>query len=107
LINFIRFGVKVKAQIRKSPDELAQRALGPFEPLPTCATIVPVHTTLMLVSEAMVMLAPYGVERIKMIPSHHPDGTPTWRVTQNGVDYFYCSDLSSVVWALTPDPSAP
>jgi hypothetical protein len=54
----------------------------------------------MLISEAMVMLSPYGVERIAMIPSIHPDGTPTWKVTQNGADYIYCADLERVVWAL-------
>jgi hypothetical protein len=48
----------------------------------------------------MVHLAPVGVERIAMIPSIHPDGTPTWKVTQNGADYIYCADLERVVWAL-------
>ncbi len=54
----------------------------------------------MLISEAMVMLAPVGVERIELIPSIHPDGTPTWKIRQNGEDYIYCADLGTVVWAL-------
>jgi hypothetical protein len=53
----------------------------------------------MLISEAMVMLAPVGVERIDRIPN---DSTsiPVWKVRQNGEDYIYCADLKTVVWAL-------
>jgi hypothetical protein len=54
----------------------------------------------MLISEAMVMLAPYGVERIERIPNT----TPTvWRVTHHGRQQTsYCCHLESLVWALTP-----
>jgi hypothetical protein len=52
----------------------------------------------MLISEAMVMLAPYGVERIDRIPN--PYGTQTWKVRQNGDDYIYCASLETVVRAL-------
>jgi hypothetical protein len=57
----------------------------------------------MLISEAMVMLAPYGVERIEM-STHTANlpGNPVWRVRQNGTDYSYCCRLESLVWALTP-----
>lgn len=51
----------------------------------------------MLISEAMVQLAPYGVERIARIPN---DSCQVWRVTQNGADYIYAADLERVVWAL-------
>jgi hypothetical protein len=54
----------------------------------------------MFVSEATARLTPYGVSNIRMIPSIHPDMTPTWIVTQNGRDYTYCSDLDTVVRAL-------
>ena len=57
----------------------------------------------MLISEAMVMLAPYGVERIEM--SRHTanlPGTPVWRVTHHGQQTSYCCRLESLVWALTP-----
>jgi hypothetical protein len=54
----------------------------------------------MLISEAMVMLAPVGVERIDRIPT--PNYTQTWKVTQNGEEYIYCCELESLVWALTP-----
>jgi hypothetical protein len=54
----------------------------------------------MLISEALVMLAPVGVERITRIPSEITI-TPIWRVTQNGADYIYCAALDRVVWALT------
>lgn len=53
----------------------------------------------MLISEAMVMLAPYGVERIDRIPS--TTCPQVWRVTQNGAEYIYAADLERVVWALT------
>jgi hypothetical protein len=53
----------------------------------------------MLISEAMVMLAPYGVERIDRIPNDSTS-TPVWKVRQNGDDYIYCADLKTVVWAL-------
>jgi len=52
----------------------------------------------MLISEAMVMLAPYGVERIDRIPN--ANGTQTWKVTQNGEEYIYAAALETVVWAL-------
>lgn len=55
----------------------------------------------MLISEAMVMLAPYGVERIKRVSN--PYGTQTWKVTRHGEDYFYACRLESLVWALTPE----
>ena len=51
----------------------------------------------MLISEAMVMLAPYGVERIERIASQD---CPVWRVTQNGAEYIYAAELDRVVWAL-------
>jgi hypothetical protein len=53
----------------------------------------------MLISEAMVMLAPVGVERIDRIPNDSTS-TPVWKVRQNGEDYIYCADLKTVVWAL-------
>jgi hypothetical protein len=53
----------------------------------------------MLISEAMVMLAPYGVERIDRIPNDSTS-TPVWKVRQNGEDYIYCAPLERVVWAL-------
>jgi hypothetical protein len=53
----------------------------------------------MLISEAMVMLAPVGVERIDRIPNDSTT-TPVWKVRQNGEDYIYCADLKTVVWAL-------
>jgi hypothetical protein len=55
----------------------------------------------MLISEAMVQLAPYGVERIKRVSN--PYGTQTWKVTRHGNDYFYACQLESLVWALTPE----
>jgi hypothetical protein len=55
----------------------------------------------MLISEAMVMLAPVGVERIDRIPNDSTI-TPVWKVRQNGADYIYCAPLDRVVWALTP-----
>jgi hypothetical protein len=54
----------------------------------------------MLISEAMVMLAPYGVERIERIADQD---CPVWRVTQNGAEYIYAAALDRVVWALTPE----
>jgi|TARA_R110000772_G_scaffold217045_1_gene327481 hypothetical protein len=54
----------------------------------------------MLISEAILMLQPYGVERIDRIAN--PYGTQTWKVTQNGEEYIYTADLERVVWALTP-----
>jgi len=56
----------------------------------------------MLISEAMVMLAPYGVERITRIPNDSTT-TPVWKVRQNGADYIYCAALDRVVRALTPE----
>ena len=53
----------------------------------------------MLISEAMVMLAPVGVERIDRIPNDSTF-TPVWKVRQNGADYIYCAELDRVVWAL-------
>ena len=53
----------------------------------------------MLISEAMVMLAPYGVERITPMPNDSTS-TPVWKVRQNGEDYIYCAALERVVWAL-------
>lgn len=54
----------------------------------------------MLISEAIMMLQPYGVERI----TREPNATcQVWRVTQNGEEYFYAAPLESVVWALTPE----
>jgi hypothetical protein len=55
----------------------------------------------MLISEAMVQLAPYGVERIKRVSN--PYGTQTWKVTRHGKDYLYACRLESLVWALTPE----
>jgi hypothetical protein len=55
----------------------------------------------MLISEAMVMLAPYGVERIDRIPN--PYGTQLWKVRHHGQDYSYACQLESLVWALTPE----
>jgi len=52
----------------------------------------------MLISEAMVMLAPYGVERIERVPN---DSCQVWKVTQNGAKYLYAAELDRVVWALT------
>lgn len=54
----------------------------------------------MLISEAIVQLAPYGVERIDRIPN---DSCQVWRVTQNGAEYIYAASLERVVWALTPE----
>ena len=54
--------------------------------------------SIMLISEAMVMLAPCGVERIDRIPN---DSCQVWRVTQNGAEYLYAAALDRVVWALT------
>ena len=54
----------------------------------------------MLISEAMVMLAPYGVERIERIPSI--TGAQTWKVRHNGHECIYACQLESLVWALTP-----
>jgi hypothetical protein len=54
----------------------------------------------MLISEAMVMLAPVGVERITRIPNDSTI-TPVWRVRQHGADYIYCATLDRMVWALT------
>ena len=51
----------------------------------------------MLISEAMVMLAPYGVERIERIANQD---CPVWRVTQNGTEYLYAASLETVVRAL-------
>jgi len=54
----------------------------------------------MLISEAMVMLAPYGVERIEMSPhTANLSGAPVWRVTHHGKDY----SLESLVCVLTPE----
>jgi len=53
----------------------------------------------MLISEALVMLAPVGVERIDRI-SNDSTSTPVWKVRQNGDDYIYCAELDRVVWAL-------
>ena len=55
----------------------------------------------MLISEALVMLAPVGVERITRIPNDSTV-TPVWQVRQNGADYIYCAALDRVVWALSP-----
>jgi len=58
----------------------------------------------MLISEAMVMLAPYGVERIEMSPhTANLSGAPVWKVRHHGKDYSYCCHLESLVWALTPE----
>ncbi len=54
----------------------------------------------MLISEAMVMLAPYGVERITRVTDTL---TPVWKVRQNGQEYSYACHLESLVWALTPE----
>jgi hypothetical protein len=58
----------------------------------------------MLISEAMVMLAPHGVERIEMSPhTANLTGAPVWRVTHHdGQQTSYCCRLESLVWALTP-----
>ena len=53
----------------------------------------------MLISEAVMMLQPYGVERI----AREPIAGEVWRVTQNGEDYIYAAPLERVVWALTPE----
>jgi hypothetical protein len=53
----------------------------------------------MLISEAMVQLAPYGVERITRVTDTL---TPVWKVRHHGQDYSYCCRLESLVWALTP-----
>jgi hypothetical protein len=53
----------------------------------------------MLISEAMVMLAPVGVERIDQIPNDSTS-TPVWKIRQNGQNYIYCAPLDRVVWAL-------
>jgi hypothetical protein len=55
----------------------------------------------MLISEAMVQLAPYGVERIDRIPNDSTI-TPVWKVRHHGDDLIYCCRLESLVWALTP-----
>ena len=52
----------------------------------------------MLIIEAMVQLAPYGVERIDRIPNA---ACEVWRVTQKGEAYIYAASLDRVVWALT------
>ena len=60
----------------------------------------------MLISEAELMLQPYGVERIERVPS---DTCPQlWRVTVNISDmvraeYLYACSLERIVWALTPE----
>jgi hypothetical protein len=54
----------------------------------------------MLISEALVMLAPYGVERIERIPAI--TGSQTWKVTHHGEQCIYACQLESLVWALTP-----
>lgn len=54
----------------------------------------------MLISEAVMMLQPYGVERIAREPNQTCE---VWRVTQNGEDYIYAAPLDRVVWALTPE----
>lgn len=54
----------------------------------------------MLISEAMVILAPVGVESIARVPNS--SGGPVWQVRQNGADYIYAADLDRVVWALSP-----
>jgi len=54
----------------------------------------------MLISEAVMMLQPYGVERIAREPNQTCE---VWRVTQNGEDYIYAAPLERVVWALTPE----
>ena len=51
----------------------------------------------MLISEAMVMLAPVGVERITRIANQD---CPVWRVTQNGVEVLCAASLETVVRAL-------
>jgi hypothetical protein len=53
----------------------------------------------MLISEAMVMLAPYGVERITRVTDTL---TPVWKVIHHGQEVSYCCRLESLVWALTP-----
>lgn len=53
----------------------------------------------MLISEAELMLQPYGVERI----TREPIAGEVWRVTQNGEEYIYAASLERVVWALTPE----
>ncbi len=53
----------------------------------------------MLISEAMAMLAPYGVECITRATDTL---TPVWVVRQNGEEYSYACRLESLVWALTP-----
>ena len=54
----------------------------------------------MLISEAMVMLAPYGVERIERVVYPHAT-TPTWRVTDPGGEWLYGCELETLVWFLT------
>lgn len=54
----------------------------------------------MLISEAELMLQPYGVERIERVPN---TTCQVWRVTQNGKEYIYAAELERVVWALTPE----
>jgi len=56
----------------------------------------------MLISEAELMLQPYGVERIERIPS--TTCPQVWKVTQNGEEYVYAAPLERVVWSLTPEP---
>jgi len=53
----------------------------------------------MLISEAELMLQPYGVVRI----TREPVEGEVWRVTQNGQEYIYAAPLERVVWALTPE----
>lgn len=55
----------------------------------------------MLISEAELMLQPYGVERIERVPS--TTCPQVWKVTQHGKDYIYAAELERVVWALTPE----
>jgi hypothetical protein len=52
----------------------------------------------MLISEAMVMLSSYGVERIERISNPHC--VQTWKVTQNGGEYIYVCPLDRLVYAL-------
>ena len=52
----------------------------------------------MLISEAMVMLAPYGVERIERVPNAT---CQVWKVTHHGAEHIYAAALDRVVWALT------
>lgn len=54
----------------------------------------------MQISEALAILAPYGVEAIDLHPYAPQEGTPVWMVRQCGRDYSYCAPLHRVVWAL-------